>query len=353
MKQVLPILCFGLSACLPVQHFGAPSVPSNVPGTEVRYIEVPTGPVAPPKIVEVPAPVPTADLTPIPLPQVSAQRPRKNLRDAKAASFYDDARGQFVQGKQIYPFFDGASYKILAAPLRIVDVRLQPGEQILAASAGDTINWRLEPTLSGFGDNQTVHLLIKPINEEADTNLIVTTDRRTYNLELRVSQAGDPFHNSVTWTYPDDDRQSLHDRITALHTTGRTESVTAGGAVGSEPGRYTVLGSPSSSIDEAVANLNFNWTIEGATDQPWLPTEIYDDGARVILRFRPEMARRQMPVLSLLTSNNQIEIVNYIQNGSAIIVPYMFDRALLYMSPDDRVVITRTGVWTHNARGSR
>ena len=65
------------------------------------------------------------------------------------------------------------------------------------------------------------------------------------------------------------------------------------------------------------------------------------------------MARRQMPVLSLLTSNNQIEIVNYIQNGSAIIVPYMFDRALLYMSPDDRVVITRTGVWTHNARGSR
>jgi type IV secretion system protein VirB9 len=105
-------------------------------------------------------------------------------------------------------------------------------------------------------------------------------------------------------------------------------------------------------VDDALARLNFGWTVEGGKGQWWLPKEIYDDGARVILRFTPDIGRRQMPVLSLLTEDNQIEIVNYIQNGTALIVPYLFDRAMLYMSgePRDRVIIARTGIWTHGDR---
>lgn len=349
------------TACLPLAALNTtqPMGKADSGLREIRYIEVPTGPVTPPRVVEVPAPAPThplptdvATAAPAPLAPASLG-PKQTLKRALNAATYDDGRGRFVQGRQVYPYFDGAAYAIYATPRRIVDVRLQPGEQILSANAGDTLNWRLEPTLSGAGDSRTVHLFIKPIADESDTNLVVTTDQRTYNLELRVAQAGKPFHHSVSWTYPDDQRAELRSRIEALHQVGRRPR--PGEPNGPDvAGRYTVVGNPAESVDEALARLNFGWTVEDGKGQWWLPKEIYDDGARVVLRFAPDITRRQMPVLSLLTDDNQIEIVNYIQNGTALIVPYLFDRAMLYMSgdPRERVIIARTGIWTHGDQAS-
>ncbi|WP_193189003.1 TrbG/VirB9 family P-type conjugative transfer protein [Nisaea sediminum] len=317
--------------------------------TEVRYVEVPTGPVVPPRVVEIPVPAATPLNDKIRPRELLPYRPHKHptKRSLKAAvdqATVDPHEGRFNNGHQIYSYAEGQFYTVFAVPERIVDIQLQPGEELLSANLGDSFRWLYQATQSGAGETARTHVFFKPTEEEISTNLVLTTTKRAYHIELISDPANVP-HHSVSWSYPGEQRRDFSRQIAEMYAPGRASHNQPGGG---QEGRFTVLGSASESADDALAKLNFNWAIEGGDGQEWLPTEVYDDGARVVLRFAPVMARKQMPVLSLLTAENQVEIVNYIQQGSALIVPYMFDRAVLYMSrdPAQRVFIARTGIWT-------
>jgi hypothetical protein len=43
-------------------------------------------------------------------------------------------------------------------------------------------------------------VLVKPSRPDITTNLVITTDRRTYMLELRSGQK--PYMSAVAWAYP-------------------------------------------------------------------------------------------------------------------------------------------------------
>ena len=73
-------------------------------------------------------------------------------------------------------------------------------------AAGDTARWIIGDTESGSGVTRRVHVLVKPSRADITTNLVVTTDRRTYMLELRSGQK--PYMPAVAWAYP----QSLSQR---------------------------------------------------------------------------------------------------------------------------------------------
>ncbi|WP_328285755.1 TrbG/VirB9 family P-type conjugative transfer protein [Magnetospirillum molischianum] len=91
-----------------------------------------------------------------------------------------------------HPYSEGALYRLYAAPEQVSDIGLEPGEQLTAVSAGDTT--------SGAGEGRRVHVLVKPFAPGLRTNLIITTDRRFYHLQLestvRTSMA------AISWTYP-------------------------------------------------------------------------------------------------------------------------------------------------------
>ena len=70
----------------------------------------------------------------------------------------------------------------------------------MSVSAGDTVRWVVGDTSSGEGKDAIVHILVKPIGADLETNLVITTDRRTYHLEMRSSQT--TYMASVSWTYP-------------------------------------------------------------------------------------------------------------------------------------------------------
>ena len=56
---------------------------------------------------------------------------------------------------------------VIASPLAICDVELQPGEQSIDVAIGDQARWVLDKSYSGTGPNRTEHILIKA----ADANL--------------------------------------------------------------------------------------------------------------------------------------------------------------------------------------
>lgn len=112
------------------------------------------------------------------------------------------AGSAYYNAIQIYPWSDGALYQVYAAPGKITDIALEPGENLTGTgpiAAGDTARWIIGDTESGSGETRRVHVLVKPSRADITTNLVITTNRRTYLLELRSGPK--PYMPSVSWSY--------------------------------------------------------------------------------------------------------------------------------------------------------
>ena len=56
---------------------------------------------------------------------------------------------------------------------------------IVSKAAGDTVRWQLAETTSGDGAAQQTHILIKPLERDLKTNMVLTTSRRVILIALR------------------------------------------------------------------------------------------------------------------------------------------------------------------------
>ena len=105
-------------------------------------------------------------------------------------------------GGTIQYLFGSTQPSIVCAVLQVCDVELQPGEQVNSIHLGDNVRWTVEPAITGYGPSEIQHLIIKPMDVNLDTSLIVTTNRRTYNLRLRSHRT--QFMPKVSFVYPED-----------------------------------------------------------------------------------------------------------------------------------------------------
>src|SRR3546814_16480504 len=85
------------------------------------------------------------------------------VRTANREAIQEPQARAFVNAVQIYPFSDGALYRLYAAPERVTDIALQAGEGVISVAAGDTARWSVGDTTSGSGEAKRVHILVKQI----------------------------------------------------------------------------------------------------------------------------------------------------------------------------------------------
>ena len=189
-------------------------------------------------------------------------------------------------------------------------------------SAGDTVRWVVGDTTSGEGKAAQVHILVKPIGADLETNLVITTDRRTYHLEMRSSEK--TYMASVSWTYPASQLLALKKQ--------RAEADVAG----------TVVADTGVNIEQ----LRFRYRIEG--DAPWKPRQVFDDGAKVYIQFPSGLAQSEAPPLFVIGPDAKPALVNYRVRGTTYIVDRLFAAAELRLgtAPQRVVRIVRTdAVW--------
>ena len=55
----------------------------------------------------------------------------------------------FLGAVQVYPWSEGAVYRLYTAPGQVSDIALQPGESLVSVAAGDTVRWIIGDTSSG------------------------------------------------------------------------------------------------------------------------------------------------------------------------------------------------------------
>lgn len=232
----------------------------------------------------------------------------------RAATLAPAAPG-FVNANQVYPFADGAIYQLLAAPERVTDIILQPGEILGAVASGDTARWVIGDTTSGSGEGKRTHVLVKPFGPGLRTNMIITTDRRTYHLAL-VSTPGIAM-SALSWTYPADALLALK---AAAVDKERAQPIAAG---------------------LAVEQLNFGYTITGARPS-WRPLRVFDDGRQTFIEFPAALASGEAPPLFLVDRSGSAQLVNYRMRGQYYVVDRLFDAAELRIGGKDATIVRIT-----------
>jgi type IV secretion system protein VirB9 len=208
---------------------------------------------------------------------------------------------------QVKFLFGATLPTIICAPLHVTDIALQPGEMIkeFGVHAGDTVRWQISPAVSGPPLNQTTHLIIKPGEVGLRTDLIVATDRRTYQFELLSRR--DDWMPSVGFSYPEE-IQSEWDAYQAKAAKEKAANTLP------ETG-------------ENLTALDFRYAVDG--DAAWKPVRVYSTGVKTVIQMPARMKATESPALLVLGDGGKEELVNYRVRGDRYIVDLVFDKAVL------------------------
>ena len=215
--------------------------------------------------------------------------------------------------------------KITCRPMYVTSVMLQPGEIVTGVHPGDPVRWTFVPSISGAGDAEQMHVLIKPLMADISTNLVINTNRRTYHLDL-VANAINHIP-SVSFSYPADVLSDWNKFIEQKKVERQMNTELSSG--------YSV--SPE--------DLHLDYEIRGKASLRWKPVRVWDDGVKTYIQFKRGSVRRSVeaPVLVLFERRKEV-LVNYRVAEDMYIVDKVFDTGALIAgtgAAQGRVVIKR------------
>ena len=102
-----------------------------------------------------------------------------------AEAYVQDAYDAANRGVEVvFPYVPHQVYQIYLQEGFVTDIRLEQNETLKYVGGGDTIRWKIDTSTTGTMANRVTHIFVKPTQRGISTNLIINTDRRTYQLLL-------------------------------------------------------------------------------------------------------------------------------------------------------------------------
>src|SRR3546814_17642499 len=92
----------------------------------------------------------------------TATQPAARVAAANKAALLEPSSAAFVRAVQIYPYTEGALYRLYAAPQHLTDIAFQPGETLHSVAAGATVRWTGGDPTRGSGARQPTPTLDRP-----------------------------------------------------------------------------------------------------------------------------------------------------------------------------------------------
>jgi P-type conjugative transfer protein TrbG len=219
--------------------------------------------------------------------------------------------------------FGGGLPTVVCAPLYVCDVSLQAGEIVNQVDVGDALRWKVTPATSGNGNTAVTHLIIKPTDVGLSTNILIQTDRRTYNL-LLISKK-DNWMPNIAFNYPDEAQAQW----AAYRQKQQTDK---------EPVKDITNNDPAT-------GLNFNYRLSGKA-YAWKPVRVYADASKTYIQFPAQVKNKEIPALVVMGDSQQLQLVNYRVQGDRFVVDQVIDRAALILGVgkhQQRVEIIKEG----------
>ncbi len=231
----------------------------------------------------------------------------------------------------VFPY--GHSQPVLAtAPLRASVIELEPGEVVYGIAAGDTERFAYETTYTGpSGDTPVV--LVKPLDYDVTTNLVISTDRRIYHVTLdsppavsasrqRSGRSG----RSNTERSDAENPQERYARHIRFYYPDEALARLANGL-----GVQTALSGQTGTL-ASLSDLHFGYHLAGDRDVTSAIERVFDDGVHTYIEMT-EIAQRSgsAPVLFVLGPGGLRETLNYTLRDGRYITDRTFSRAELVL----------------------
>lgn len=187
-------------------------------------------------------------------------------------------------------------------------VQFGNGETIMDVAVGDDQAWKVVPRGN--------HLFIKPQATQADTNVTVVTDKRTYQFALVVQPR--PMKDSTAWANPN--------LIFSLTFRYPDEEAAKASANAKKEAVKSRLGEIKGKLSDAKKEgQNFDYWVAGSEEIS--PTAARDDGRFIYLTFSNN---RDMPaVYSVDAKGNEALINTNVIDGNTIVIQRLVAHLML------------------------
>jgi len=260
-------------------------------------------------------------------------------REARAAAAGKEPavleHGDFVQ----VPF--GHQVPVVrCAPLRVCLIELEEGELVLNTVTGDSARWILDRAEAGPRGRTSV-IVAKPTACNLTTNLVVTTNRRIYQITLDArpckgeegENPHEPFTRLLRFYYPDE----LVRTWASAEEARRAAAAAAARAAAAEARAVMPLGergqegreAPNAGLPLAALHFNYRWTRSGK--YPWAPAAVFDDQVHTYIRLPGSGVGQEAPVLLLIDRRGATALLNYAIRGQYYVTDRVFERAALVL----------------------
>ena len=229
-----------------------------------------------------------------------------NPGDGAEVSYTQDAINSQGNSTMTFVYSPDQLYKIYCRRGYLTDLAFKRGEKITYCGGGDTAGW----AVSTAEIDGVPHLYIKPVVESSTTNLIVATDKHSYQLILNTSEWYNPM---VRWVYEAEAQEAnllRHEKESRI-TTGNLNITN-------------------------VDDLDFNYSVSGGEEGD-RPVMVFSDGVQTYIQFKRAKAK-QVPLFVRERGKKEMALVSYSIKDNYFIVEKVFEVAQLKFS-DQTVTI--------------
>lgn len=222
-------------------------------------------------------------------------------------SYTQDAINAQNNSTMVFRYAPDQLYKIYCRTGFLTDIALHEGETVKFVGGGDTSAWAINSSTVG----KVPHIYIKPIVETSTTNVIITTDRRSYQLIVCTS---DWYNPMVRWTY------GAEEAAEAFRRQQIDEMNVEANAV-------------------SVADLHFDYRVKAVGDVK-KPNMVFDDGKKTIIQIKRKNGR--IPALFIRERGHKsLTLTNFKLTGDTFVLDQVIDYAELRYGDNDYIVIKR------------
>ncbi len=228
-----------------------------------------------------------------------------NPSETRKISYTQDGANSQENSMVVFQYAPNQLYKIYCRVGYLTDLSLKKDEKITFVGGGDTSAWAVEKaTINGVA-----HIYIKPTVDTNTTNMIIATNKRSYQIILNTS---DWYNPMVTWSYGLEENAEINRQSGEENTLNR--------------------------INGTVETLNFEYKISG--ESSYKPVAVFDDGEKTFLKF--EKLPKRLPSLFLKESGKKdIQLANYKISDNSYILDRIADEIELRISDKEIIKIKR------------
>ncbi|KAB8035654.1 hypothetical protein GCL60_17040 (plasmid) [Silvanigrella paludirubra] len=213
----------------------------------------------------------------------------------------------YIKNGIVYYAFGVGEASIICSILQICDVELEKGESISNIQIGDSERWIVKVNNSTSSDTNA-HILLKPKENKLKSNMIIFTDKRQYNIQLKSVKK--KYFSKISFNYPQDENKLV-----------------------------TVF------TDIPEKSLS-NYKIRGDSTS-WTPEEIRTDGKKTFIKLPEKFFNSpDMPTVYSLDNDGTQAQVNYRILNNWIIVDVSLNKGQLTQGVglnQKKVIFTKVG----------